>query len=125
MSTGSSLNTLAALIVTAPFWGSALLKTVFFRATLDEVADLGLRPALPVAVATIAIQALGPALVILNIWPIVGIAALSVFTVAATFLGHAFWKMPGGQRVHGANGFLANIGLLGGLLAVALLNNQS
>ena len=118
------LTTIATLLVTSPFWGSAVLKTIYFTATIREVRELGLRPAAPVAVATITVQAIGSGSVILQLWPLWGLIALAAFTLAATLLGHAFWKIPGGQRVHGINGFLANLGLLGGLLAIALLTHQ-
>lgn len=121
MTEATSLTHLAALIVTTPFWISALLKATFFRAAVDEVRCMGLSPAPAIAAATIALQAAGSAMVVLNLWPLVGAAALAAFTLVATWLGHSFWRKPGGQRVQEAYGFVANIGLLGGLFAVGLL----
>ena len=54
-------------------------------------------------------------------------AALAAFTVAASVVGHAFWKTPRSpERTGQVNAFLANIGLVGGLaLAVALAEGVS
>lgn len=120
-----ALIAVAAILVTAPYWISAGLKIRWFRATLAEVQALGLRPARAVARATIAIQALGSASLVLGVLPFVGLLMLASFTIAATCLGHAFWRLPAGERLSGANGFLANLGLLGGLVCVTLLHRLS
>ncbi|CAM3326424.1 DoxX family membrane protein [Paracoccus nototheniae] len=120
-----ALITVAAVLVTAPYWISAGLKMWWFRATVAEMQGLGLEHARAVAGATIATQAFGSALLVLGVLPLVGLLALSVFTIAASSLGHAFWRLPAGERLMGANGFLANVGLLGGLLSVALLHRLS
>ncbi|MFD1910728.1 DoxX family membrane protein [Halodurantibacterium flavum] len=112
---------IAALLVTAPYWVSAGLKTLWFRATIAEMQALGVEPARPIAQATILVQAFGSAALVLNIFPLAGVLALAAFTVAATCVGHAFWRLPAGERLNGANGFLANVGLVGGLICVALL----
>lgn len=117
-----ALIAVAAILVTAPYWISAGLKMWWFRATVAEVQGLGLRPARAVAGATIATQALGSASLVLGVLPFAGLLALSAFTIAASCLGHAFWRLPAGERLTGANGFLANVGLLGGLVSVALLH---
>lgn len=112
----------AALLATAPYWISAGLKTRWFREAVAEMQGLGLTPARAVARATIATQALGSASLVLGVLPLVGLLMLAPFTIAASWLGHAFWRLPAGQRLSGANGFLANLGLLGGLFSVALLH---
>lgn len=48
-----------------------------------------------------------------------GAAVLAVFTVVATILFHDFWNMVGGERHDHLLMFLANAGMLGGLLIVA------
>ncbi|MDR7126452.1 DoxX family membrane protein [Pseudotabrizicola sp. 4114] len=120
-----TLIVIASVLVTAPYWISACLKAKWFSATVAEVQGLGLGPAPTVARATIAVQALGSASLVFGVLPVFGLLALVAFTIAASFVGHPFWRLPAGERLTGANGFLANVGLLGGLLSVALLHRLS
>jgi putative oxidoreductase len=61
-------------------------------------------------------ELIGCALVLFNWHPTVGVGLLIVFTVVATGLLLRFWEVEGPMRTGMQNGFLANIGVLGGLL---------
>jgi uncharacterized membrane protein YphA (DoxX/SURF4 family) len=54
-------------------------------------------------------------------WQAFGAIALAGFTTVATPIGHAFWAMEGIERFHDTNAFVEHIGLVGGLLLVAVL----
>lgn len=63
------------------------------------------------------LDAVGCALVLINWHPAIGVLCLIVFTVFASLLLLRFWEMDDPMKRTGMqNGFLANIGVLGGLL---------
>lgn len=67
--------------------------------------------------AGMALDAIGCALLLLNWHPAVGALCLIVFTVLASLLLLRFWEMDDPMKRTGMqNGFLANIGVVGGLL---------
>src|SRR6185369_968555 len=65
----------------------------------------------------IALEFVGCALVLVNWHPAIGVLCLIVFTVVASLLLLRFWEMDDPMKRMGVqNGFLANIGVVGGLL---------
>ena len=46
--------------------------------------------------------------------------ALAAFTLAATYLFHAFWAMPEAQKAMQSLMFQKNLAIVGGLLALAV-----
>ena len=65
----------------------------------------------------LALEFVGCALVLANWHAAVGVLCLIVFTVVASLLLLRFWEMDDPMKRTGMqNGFLANVGLLGGLL---------
>lgn len=116
---------IARVLLTSPFWTSAVLKTVSFSEAAGEVAHLGLEPAAPLAGLIIIVQAAGSASVILDRRPWLGAAFLGGFTLMASLIGHPFWagSDPIG-RFHEMNAFLANMGLIGGLVLSAVLQHR-
>jgi putative oxidoreductase len=63
------------------------------------------------------LDAVGCGLVLANWHPAIGALCLIVFTVLATLLLLRFWEMDDPMKRTGMqNGFLANVGILGGLL---------
>jgi len=67
--------------------------------------------------AGMTLDAVGFMLVLIDWHPAVGVLCLILFTVLATLLLLRFWEMDDPMKRTGMqNGFLANIGILGGLL---------
>jgi putative oxidoreductase len=65
----------------------------------------------------IALEVVGSALLLFNWYPVIGALCLIVFTVLATALLLRFWEADDPiKRIGMQNGFLANIGVVGGLL---------
>lgn len=117
---------IARILLTSPFWISGLLKLLDFPSALAEAAHFGLQPAPLVAVFVILLQIAGSVAVILNRWTWIGAGALGVFTALANVVGHAFWTIPDPlTRFHEMNAFLANIGLIGGLVLAAVLARRA
>lgn len=113
---------IARLLLTSPFWVSGLLKLFDPQSAIAEVARFGLHPVVPVAAAVIALQIGGSLAVVLGRWAWLGAGGLGVFTALASLLGHAFWALPDPTaRFHDMNAFLANLGLIGGLVLAAVL----
>ena len=113
---------LARILLTSPFWISGTLKIFDFPSALGEAAHFGLQPVVPVAILVILVQIAGSLAVILKRMTWFGAGALGVFTVLASFVGHAFWTITDPMaRFHDMNAFLANMGLIGGLVLVAVL----
>ncbi|NIB98952.1 DoxX family protein [Halobacterium sp. R2-5] len=62
---------------------------------------------------------LGGLSVVIGVLPVVGAAALAAFLVVSALTMHDFWAVPEDQQQDEMTGFLKNIGLAGGALAVA------
>jgi len=87
---------LGAVALTCMFWWSGLTKLWDLPGTQAEMAHFGLNPPWLFALATIAVQLVGSALVIFGgrfAW--LGAAALAVFTLATIPVSHDFWNMAG------------------------------
>lgn len=116
---------LAAALLTLPYWTSGVAKLVDFGAALGEARHFGLEPAALVALLTIAVQIGGSLLVILGRQAWLGAGALGVFTAAATLIAHPFWQVADPiARFHERNTFLEHVGLIGGLMLAAILQEN-
>ena len=116
---------ISRVLLTSPFWISGLLKAFDFESAVGEAAHFGLRPAVLTAMIVLLLQ-LGASLAVIlgqRVWLSAG--ALGVFTVLATLVGHAFWTLAEPMaRFHDMNAFMANVGLLGGLILAAMLSER-
>lgn len=114
---------LAAVALCTAYVYSGLSKLLDFAAARGEAAHFGLHPAGLFAAAIILTQLGGSALMLFGRGRVqaFGAVALAGFTVLATPVGHAFWRMQGMERFHNLNSFLEHIGLVGGLLLFAYL----
>ncbi len=109
----------ALMLLTCPFWASALVKASDLAGTAAKVAALGLPLPLPTAFATIALQGGASLCLILGFRPVWAAASLILFTLAASFLAHPFWALPPAAFLPNFAAFTANLGLVGGLLLAA------
>ena len=103
----------------SPFLQSALAKSVDLPAAMTEMAQFGLPAA--TAIAVIATQAIGVALLLSRRFCWLGAGMLSVFTVLATLLAHGFWQFEGVERAHQTATFFEHVALIGGLAIAAVL----
>lgn len=116
------LRRFALLALASPFLLSGLLKAMHLEATADEVRGLtGLEPAVAVAVAVIAVQLAGSALLLAGGRATrLGALLLGAFTVAATLLAHGWWDQAGPDRARDFNAFWEHFAIVGGLALAAL-----
>lgn len=113
---------LAATLLTLPYWTSGIAKLFDLGGALGEARHFGLEPAALVVALSIAVQIGGSLLVILGRKAWLGAGALGVFTAAATLIAHPFWQVADPiARFHERNTFLEHVGLVGGLMLAAIL----
>jgi putative oxidoreductase len=115
----------AIILLTAPLWISALMKALNFKDAVQEAKALGLPFPEGAMIVTVALQGAGSLSLIINLWPWLGVMALSIFILAATLLAHRFWQFQAGKRETHLNAFLANMGLIGGLVLAGLITSLS
>lgn len=115
---------LGRTLLTLPFWYSGIGKLMDFEAATQEAAGFGLNPAPLVAAATIAVQLLGSALIILRRWPWLGAGALAVFVLMAIPVAHPFWQVEGAQRHYQLMWVAEHMGLIGGLILAAVMGQK-
>jgi len=66
------------------------------------------------------LQILAGTLLVANLFTVAAASSLVVFTIVATVMFLPFWTLPSGvEREHSINGFLSNVGVIGGLLLAA------
>jgi uncharacterized membrane protein YphA (DoxX/SURF4 family) len=93
-----------------------------FLARLLLVGAFGLTPPALWAALTIAVELIGPLLILTGRLVWLGAGILGVFTFFAALVANAFWAMPEGSERFGAtNAFFEHMGLVGGFILVAIL----
>ena len=113
---------LGAVVVTYMFWWSGLTKLWDLPGTQAEMAHFGLNPPWLFALATIAVQLAGSALVIFGgrfAW--LGAAPLALFTLATIPISHDFWNMQGQAAFLEKLWAQEHISIVGGLILAAIL----
>lgn len=106
------------------FLYSGVAKLFDFPSAIAEQLHFGLQPPALFAVATIATQLGGSALVLFTRgWSaVLGALGLAGFTLLATLIGHPFWNETGADHFRDLNSFLEHFGLIGGFLLIAVEN---
>jgi putative oxidoreductase len=110
----------ARILMSIVYLVSSIEKGINFTAALEEFAEARV-PFLKITViATITFHFVASMCLIAG-WLVSEMAtALAIFTVAATIRVHDFWNMEGAERLVRSRIALANFGLAGGLLLLAV-----
>lgn len=119
MSYGSLL---ARAFLAAVFLYSGQDKLRHWEAGIKEVADLGLPWPRFFAAATVATQLLGGLAVLSGIGVVWGAAILALFTLAATALGHPFWRLHGQRATQEFMTSMEHLAIVGGLLLLIIVS---
>jgi uncharacterized membrane protein YphA (DoxX/SURF4 family) len=99
-----------------------LVKASDWPAAVAEQAQFGMNPPQLWAALTIAVELVGPILILTGRLVWLGAGMLGVFTLLAAIMANAFWTMPAGQeRFMATNAFFEHLGLIGGFLLAALV----
>ena len=110
---------LARLLLAALFLPAGISKIGGFAGTAGYIGSVGLpMPELGAAIA-IAVEVLGGIALIVGFGTRWAALALAVFTLVASIFFHAYWALPAEQQMLQQLMFMKNIGMVGGLLALA------
>ncbi|MBA4214041.1 MAG: DoxX family protein [Polaromonas sp.] len=110
---------LARLLLAALFLPAGISKISGFAGTAGYIGSVGLpMPELGAAIA-IAVEVLGGIALIIGFGTRWAALALAVFTLVTSFFFHAYWALPAEQQMLQQLMFMKNIGVVGGLLALA------
>lgn len=111
-------------LISAYLFGG-LTKLFDFPGAVAEQEHFGLHPGWLWASLTIAVELIGPALVIFGRFVWLGAGALGVLTAVAALVANNFWTLQGPPRTSALNGFLEHVGLIAGFVMAALLAERS
>lgn len=113
---------LARLALVSAYLVGGFANLADWPGAVVEQAHFGLYPAAFWATVTIAVELIGPALIISGRLVWLGAGMLGAFTLAAAVTANAFWAMPPGHgRFMATNAFFEHLGLVGGFMLAALV----
>ncbi|QOL83232.1 DoxX family protein [Pseudooceanicola spongiae] len=116
---------LARLALVGAYLLGGLTKLTDWPGAVAEQAHFGVTPPALWAAITIALELIGPALILSGRLVWLGAGMLGVFTLLAAFVANNFWAMPAGQdRFMAMNAFFEHIGLIGGFVLVAMIADR-
>lgn len=115
----------ARLCLAIVFLYSGVDKLWHWRSSIDEVHGYGLPFPRICAALTIVTQLCGGVLVATGYFVWIGAFLLGGFTVAATLLGHRFWRHSGDEFRRELTTTLEHLAILGGFLLIAILDVNS
>jgi putative oxidoreductase len=116
----NSANFVARLLFVILFLPAGIGKLTGFEGTVGYFDSVGIpAPALAV-VATIIIEILGSIAILIGFKTRSAAAVLALFTLAASFAGHAYWAVPAEQMFVQKLMFFKNLAVVGGLLLLAI-----
>lgn len=110
---------LARLGLVALFLPAGLSKIGGFEGTAGYIASVGLPLPQVGAALAIAIEILAPLALLLGWYTRSAAVVLAVFTAVATVFFHNYWAMPADKQFVQQLMFFKNVGVVGGLLALA------
>jgi uncharacterized membrane protein YphA (DoxX/SURF4 family) len=113
---------LARLALVGAYLLGAVVKLSDWPAAVAEQAHFGMHPPAFWAAVTIAVEIIGPVLILSGRFLWLGAGMLGVFTVFAAAAANAFWTMPPGHgRFMATNAFFEHLGLVGGFVLAAIV----
>lgn len=111
----------ARLLLVGAYLVGALAKLGDWPGAVAEQAHFGMAPPALWAGVTIAVELIGPALILVGRLVWLGAGMLGVFTVLAASLANPFWALQGAARFAATNAFFEHLGLAGGFVLAALV----
>ncbi|MBE0589796.1 MAG: DoxX family protein [Hydrogenophaga sp.] len=113
------LALLSRLLLAALFLPAGIGKITGFAGTVGYIASVGLPMPTVAAVVAIAVEVLGGLALIVGFGTRWAALALALFTLGASFFFHNYWALPAEQQFMQQLLFMKNVGVTGGLLALA------
>lgn len=122
--THSVFLVVAKTVLTLVFWMAGLFGIFNFKIIVQEMIDANLAWPRFFAIATIATQLTGSAVVITNFaglgW--LGAGGLAVFLLLTIPLGHPFWNFEEPKRTQEFHIALEHVSVVGGLMLAGILS---
>jgi uncharacterized membrane protein YphA (DoxX/SURF4 family) len=109
----------ALLGLCAAYLQGGIVKLTDINGAVAEMSHFGLSPAMPFAIAVIALELVASVAILSGYWRWLGALALGAFTVGATFMANRYWELGSPERVAIENAFYEHLGLAGGFLLIA------
>ena len=120
-----ALLPLVRIALTSAYVIGGTQKLLDFPGAVAEQAHFGLQPAGLWASATIIVELVGSAVVIIGRWVWLGAGGLGVLTAVAMFAANNFWTMTGHERFMALNSFFEHLGLIAGFVLVAVMSMRA
>ncbi|PZU10203.1 DoxX family protein [Sphingomonas sp.] len=116
----------ARLLLCGAYLLGGIVKASDWGAAVAEQAHFGMNPPALWAGLTIAVELIGPLLILSGRLVWLGAGMLGVFTLFAAMTANAFWAMPAGEaRFMATNAFFEHLGLIGGFVLAALVTERA
>lgn len=116
----SILVLVARIFLSAVFLVSGIHKMIWYTKAVDEFREAGV-PLIQLSLpATIALHIVASICILCGIYTQEAVLGLAVFTVLATLWVFPFWQHTGPARLEQSRVAMANLGLVGGLLMLAV-----
>ena len=116
---------IARLLLVSAYLVGALAKLMDWPGAVAEQTHFGMSPPTFWAALTIAVELIGPLLVLAGRLVWLGAGMIGVFTVLAAIKANAFWAMAGPERFAATNAFFEHLGLVGGCILAAVLAGRT
>jgi len=113
------LALISRLLLAALFLPAGIGKITGFEGTVGYIASVGLPLATLAAVAAIVVEVIGGLALLVGFGTRWAALVLALFTLVASFFFHNYWSVPAEQQFMQQLLFMKNIGVTGGLLALA------
>jgi uncharacterized membrane protein YphA (DoxX/SURF4 family) len=110
---------IALLGLCAAYLQGGIVKLTDISGAVAEMNHFGVSPAMPFAIAVIALELAASVSVLTGYGRWLGALALGAFTVGATFMANRYWELEPPERFGIENSFYEHLGLVGGFLLVA------
>ena len=94
-------------------------KLTGFAGTVGYITSVGLPMPTVAAALAAAVEVLGSLALIFGVGTRFAALALAFFTLVASFFFHAYWNLPADKQMMQQLMFFKNVGVTGGLLALA------
>ena len=107
------------LLLATLFLPAGISKITGFAGTVGYISSVGLPMPTVAAAIGAAVEVLGALALIVGFGTRFAALALAFFVAVASFFFHAYWNLPADQQMMQSLLFFKNVGVVGGLLALA------
>lgn len=107
------------LLLAALFLPAGISKITGFAGTVGYITSVGMPMPTVAAAVAVAVEVLGSLALIFGLGTRFAALVLAGFTLVASFFFHAYWNLPADKQMMQQLMFFKNVGVTGGLLALA------